>query len=234
MIELLTVIAIIAILASMLLPSLSRAREMARRTSCSSNLRQLNLGIQQYTQDYDERLPTVTDGPNGAGKLGGWTYYNAFPATQAAPFEPAKGGIFPYIKSTQIFVCPDDTNGQNNAQSYAINSCTMSDANGAVAQTPGTNPSTETGSRTGKTLAAFDEASKWMLLGEEAGDTTGTTDDGYLSLGANNKFSSRHTDGSIISFVDGHTKWYRTEAITSNYFQRGGVAPDPTKPTSCP
>ena len=59
LIELLVVIAIIAILAAILFPVFARARENARRSSCSSNLKQIGLGIVQYTQDYDEKLPPV-------------------------------------------------------------------------------------------------------------------------------------------------------------------------------
>ncbi|MFA0747326.1 DUF1559 family PulG-like putative transporter, partial [Fervidibacter sp.] len=57
LIELLVVIAIIAILVAILFPVFSRAREKARQTTCLSNVRQINLGLQQYTQDYDERFP---------------------------------------------------------------------------------------------------------------------------------------------------------------------------------
>src|SRR3569833_1960098 len=56
LIELLVVIAIIAILAAILFPVFARARENARRTSCMSNLKQIGLGVMQYTQDYDEKL----------------------------------------------------------------------------------------------------------------------------------------------------------------------------------
>ncbi|RYG53119.1 DUF1559 domain-containing protein, partial [bacterium] len=56
LIELLVVIAIIAILAAILFPVFGRARENARRSSCQSNLKQIGLGIMQYTQDYDERI----------------------------------------------------------------------------------------------------------------------------------------------------------------------------------
>jgi prepilin-type N-terminal cleavage/methylation domain-containing protein/prepilin-type processing-associated H-X9-DG protein len=60
LIELLVVIAIIAILAAILFPVFGRARENARRTTCASNLKQIGLGLAQYTQDYDETLPSAT------------------------------------------------------------------------------------------------------------------------------------------------------------------------------
>lgn len=86
LIELLVVIAIIAILAAILFPAFARARENARRASCQSNLKQIGLGIKQYTQDYDERLPSalVSD-----ANVVGWA-----------------GAIQPYVKSEQIFQCP--------------------------------------------------------------------------------------------------------------------------------
>jgi prepilin-type N-terminal cleavage/methylation domain-containing protein len=73
LIELLVVIAIIAMLAAILFPVFGRARENARRSSCQSNLKQIGLGIMQYTQDYDERLPARVIGvPEQMAEANSW------------------------------------------------------------------------------------------------------------------------------------------------------------------
>ena len=88
LIELLVVIAIITLLAAILFPVFSRARENARRTSCASNLKQIGLAFLQYTQDYDEAYPLTSFGATNIS----WT-----------------NGASPYMKSTQIFRCPSDS-----------------------------------------------------------------------------------------------------------------------------
>ena len=105
LIELLVVIAIIAILAAILFPVFARARENAKRTSCASNLKQIGLGFIQYEQDYDEKLvPYRNSVPNpyaASANVGANAKTNTF----------ANQILEPYIKSSQIWVCPTRTNG---------------------------------------------------------------------------------------------------------------------------
>lgn len=87
LIEVLVVIAVIAILAAILFPTFARARENARRSSCQSNLHQIGLGFAQYTKDYDDHYPL--------GLQADWN--NGWPTT-----------VQPYIQSVEVFRCPDD------------------------------------------------------------------------------------------------------------------------------
>lgn len=59
LIELLVVIGVITLLVGLLLPTLERARQAAKRAGCLSNLRQLGIGLQAYRADYDDELPIV-------------------------------------------------------------------------------------------------------------------------------------------------------------------------------
>jgi prepilin-type N-terminal cleavage/methylation domain-containing protein/prepilin-type processing-associated H-X9-DG protein len=115
LIELLVVIAIIAILAAILFPVFARARENARRASCQSNLKQIGLGLLQYTQDYDEKLP-------------GYRFRYASPyAGRAGAGSQLNNNIFfnqvihPYVKSDQVWVCPSNPQGWVNIDSTGAN-----------------------------------------------------------------------------------------------------------------
>jgi len=105
LIELLVVIAIIAILAAILFPVFARARENARRSSCQSNLKNIGLGVIQYTQDADENFPLAT----------------CLTAITGAANTPG-GALQNYIKSQQVFGCPSDADWDNGTSSYGEDS----------------------------------------------------------------------------------------------------------------
>jgi prepilin-type N-terminal cleavage/methylation domain-containing protein/prepilin-type processing-associated H-X9-DG protein len=105
LIELLVVIAIIAILAAILFPVFATAREKARQAQCASNLKQIGLGLLQYEADFDEITPIDQ------------TAAGTFAVTPL---------LMPYVKSTQVFICPDaklppGSNWGPYGQSYGVN-----------------------------------------------------------------------------------------------------------------
>ena len=88
LVELLVVIAVISLLASMLLPALSQAREKARQLKCVSNLRQCGLALLMYAHDYNDWLPWPSNGPNPAMR---WSKYLTDDN---------------YITNTKVLLCP--------------------------------------------------------------------------------------------------------------------------------
>lgn len=85
LVELLVVVAVIAILAAVLFPVFFAAREKARASACLSNYHQVGLAVQQYAADFDDHTP-----PDGGS------------------FSGLVADCLPYTRSTAVFACPDD------------------------------------------------------------------------------------------------------------------------------
>ena len=106
LVELLIVIALIAILAAILFPLFGSAREKARQTTCINNLRQLGTATHLYIQDYDERIyPSEYECSATLGDLCTWGYYTDYWIDH--PNDYSRGILSPYVKDTRVFACPD-------------------------------------------------------------------------------------------------------------------------------
>jgi prepilin-type N-terminal cleavage/methylation domain-containing protein/prepilin-type processing-associated H-X9-DG protein len=202
LIELLVVIAIIAILAAILFPVFARAREAARQSNCSSNVRQLSTAVLMYVQDYDEILPG--------------TDCNALSSGQAWNI-----ACQPYTKNIGIFHCP----------SQAPTAGTLILAGGAN-PCGGGRPNLPTNFadhrmnygynlvRQSASLAQINKVSTQFMLAEK--------DTAYAQLPLNEDgtipssptayipgigYRDRHNDGANVSFMDGHVKWFSKDKI---------------------
>jgi prepilin-type N-terminal cleavage/methylation domain-containing protein/prepilin-type processing-associated H-X9-DG protein len=194
LIELLIVIAIIALLAAILFPVFARARENARRSSCSSNLKQIGLGLMQYTQDYDERF-VPNDGINPVRRA--W-----------------QDRLMPYLKSEQIFLCPSSTDNYQTISatefrcSYALNSFYENDSTlgqmfnqfnvgsiASVEDTVGTMFIADGYDTTGQAIGQIVNSGVALPAAFPNDFWTGQAD-----------LRARHLDTINVAFLDGHVK----------------------------
>jgi type II secretory pathway pseudopilin PulG len=104
LIELLVVMAVISILAAILLPALSQAKERAKTTACLNNLRQIMTGIVMYANDHEDELMPAEIHPGSGGP-----YQESWPAILAnAGFTPAPaaGSYVSVAEGSSVFRCP--------------------------------------------------------------------------------------------------------------------------------
>jgi prepilin-type N-terminal cleavage/methylation domain-containing protein/prepilin-type processing-associated H-X9-DG protein len=183
LIELLVVIAIISILAAILFPVFSRARENARRTSCLNNVKQLGLAVMQYTQDFDEKLPASID-DSSAPKY--W-------------FDR----IEPYVKSKQVYFCSSEGNPFKKDAAAPMSRDNISYGYNYVYTTWRPHSSYAFG---GHSLARFQSPANTVLLG----DTHRNNAQGYvIAWTGTYELDARHMEGVNIAYMDGHAKWQK-------------------------
>jgi prepilin-type N-terminal cleavage/methylation domain-containing protein/prepilin-type processing-associated H-X9-DG protein len=234
LIELLVVIAIIAILVAVLFPVFAQAREKARQSGCTSNMKQIGLGLMQYVQDFDECLPKE--------RQNGVTW---------------RAVLLPYTKTNSIFVCPDAPNREidsNSTRTGANPAGTISDG-GPISYYVSAIPQTGTGSGYGAftqnnvpvQLNQFQSVSDTIAIVEgqinkypfiDITQTSASPCAGYGNAGGNCLWAG-HTGTSTYIFADGHVKsmrpsqtisgtrnmWIRQDVVpTSGYMSGGGAA----------
>jgi prepilin-type N-terminal cleavage/methylation domain-containing protein len=108
LIELLVVIAIISILASLLLPVLSKAKHSAYTTVDLNSLRQLNECIHLTASDNEDRMPWANWASGDSPNRQGWLYTQDPTATGTAQFKVETGSFWQILKNPKLFFCPSD------------------------------------------------------------------------------------------------------------------------------
>ena len=234
LIELLVVIAIIAILAAILLPALAKAKERALRTACKSNLRQIGMALQIYSQDNNNLLPDLR--------------YPPYAPAVTPPAIPTAAGLWAWDIPTNlideiirnggsqnIFYCPSNPDWNcTNTWDYGIAGSGF-DAKGGFRITgyvwllPGTGMNTTTG---------FPETPYWktnmigipgqlspadaevvidvIVQDQRTGSYTAITSSGGLPVNVVQRTS--HLEGAMPAggnelFEDSHVEWVQFSAM---------------------
>ena len=198
LIEFITAIAIIMILAAILFPVFAKAREKARQSSCLNNFKQVSLAMLQYAQDYDERMSNMGD--NIGGTVYWWWHAH----------------VTPYVKNTQVFYCPSDPGGYGVGYNAQISSYWgTAKSLGNYARPAEDIMLAETGRRSAPNLYGnVDYAGG--CYGCCAGFGTASTRASYVNgPPLPDAAALRHNDGANIAFMDGHVKWSKWEIYTS-------------------
>ena len=216
LIDLLVVIAIIAILAAILFPVFARARENARRSSCQSNLKQIGLGLMQYVQDYDGTFPFQLD--HNANDFGETTQINSN--------ETWINKVQPYTRSFQVFTCPSAT-PVTSSNAPTANSSASYFVSGVVCwSTPsGGSPPPVEPVHIAKLIKPseiiwaheFEGSSKLALVRPNRYVGGGTTMF-YRNWLGSTTYNSLHFEGGNLLFADGHVKWKKQSQICPSDF----------------
>jgi len=212
LIEILVVIAIIAVLAAILFPVFSSAKAAAKQTTCLSNMNQIGMALVMYDTDNDGQIFFRTVSANSVGRT-----RVIDPTFMSKTVNPALyytelwyNLLIPYSKSKQIWACPSDALPTLSAdsggaatinRSYIVSSAIESLSESQVGNTT-------------QTIVVTEKSSV-------AGDTWVDQMDGDLlpqQLNPNemNVPASRHGGGMNSTFFDGHAKWTSPGAIWTN------------------
>jgi prepilin-type N-terminal cleavage/methylation domain-containing protein len=208
LVELLLVIAIIAILAALLFPALAAVQARSKRVACLDNLKQSALSFQMYTADNDGKLaqnyPVVqTEGDS-------WVLGNMKVSDDSTNKTLIRQGKFyPYASQVALYRCPSDPSRTGNAprvRSYSMNGWIGSRY---METYPRTN-----GFRTfvrDSELSAAGPSKLWVIIDEHEA----SIDDAWflVTMDDSRPFASfpatRHEGSYGLNFADGHTEFYK-------------------------
>jgi prepilin-type processing-associated H-X9-DG protein len=224
LVELLVVIAVIALLVAIFIPVAGAARERGQRAVCLSNLRQLTLAWTAYADEHDGDLvmgcPGFDEGSAGGirWRIKGWVGSAfTFPESRSALIQdPDKGALWRWIQDIDIYRCPRA--GLDQAITYAI----VAAANGITVEGTylrGAWGPTTFGKRVGNTVLRLTRLTDIVSPGAaqravfiDQAHTPGGADFNVLYLDPKWHYSEppiHHADGVTISMADGHAEYWK-------------------------
>ncbi|MCD4824434.1 MAG: prepilin-type N-terminal cleavage/methylation domain-containing protein [Phycisphaerae bacterium] len=201
LIELLVVIAIISLLASILLPSLNRAKDLAKRVTCQSNLKHQSIAFRMYASDWKGYIPL-----GAYYHSTGSPYWYQVLGPYAVTWKRTQNSAGEWTTDSKIYQCPSATSfwGADRTSSgigYSNLSCDPDIAGVA-----------------GRRLADIkDSAGTGMVMDI----WPGLSFEPYMPGGAEARAAYYHNDGNNILFADGHIGWHVETEITEGMFTLG-------------
>jgi len=222
LIEILCVIAIIAVLAALLFPMYDQAQKRAHVTHCINNLKQLGSALQQYMADNDGRVPPISpyhfDPPNWCGteKIFGNTVIE-------------KGSLWPYTRNKDLYLCPQDR-GQEATGLKKVYDVEVRKAYPLSYSMNGELCRRVSGISTWRNIkvdAEVKRPSEVMMLIHEL--RTSINDGLFLWLGNGDVPGNVHNFGTTLSYCDGHARWISTNEVTTTIEEQGMSPWNPNK-----
>jgi len=240
LVELLVVIGIIALLISILLPSLSNARKQGQMVKCLSNMRQIAMATMSYCNNNKFGLPCPAEGGDGSPPTlrdpSDFVYW--LPPGGVAPYADVdQSPLTPYLGNNgkfpvEIMHCPADAVADHQSVyggrppypfSYSMNAFiagkdsrdSKTDASGALVESPKCKKLSQVRNATRKAWF-FDESERTINDGMFAPepDTTDTISDRHESRRDDTSQTGRMTNGrGNVAFCDGHAEFIAREDV---------------------
>lgn len=213
LIELLSVIAVIAVLAAILIPAVSRVKSSARLAQCTSNLRQVHVGMINYANDHDGYLPAVNLRDNERKRWVQW--WQAVNVYMGSNLEDG----FPLYAAQQ---CPEVTEladelltreDRRELPNYGMNYY--------LGQSGGNNNTTPSGERV--KVLQIENPAKIILAGDSSIYVTSKSAAAGLTPASVAQQGDKHPGGSNILWVDGHVSlWEDVTRLGNDVYGPGG------------